>query len=65
MEILKCDVCQSDIHDFKNDLFHTTAIINNEMNNHVHLCHKCFYTIYKHSEIKTINFEGDELCTEE
>jgi len=42
METLTCNMCGRDIHDFKRDLFHVTAIANGKLDTHVHLCRTCF-----------------------
>lgn len=38
---IKCDVCTKIITDYKNDLFHHTAIIDGMLNKDAHLCSDC------------------------
>ena len=54
-EIIICNVCNKHIIDFKGDLFHVTAYIHGDINNHTHLCYKCFMKNVKYIPIiKTI-----------
>ena len=41
MDFIFCDKCKNEIIDFKNDLFHFSGNINNNINTHIHLCKKC------------------------
>lgn len=38
---LYCDICLTDIIDYKNDLWHFTGVFSGKKDGHIHLCSKC------------------------
>ena len=40
-DYIKCDICNKQITDF-NELSHITAILDGELNTHIHICLECY-----------------------
>ena len=41
MKTLNCDVCDAEITDFENALFHYSGTLRGRESGHIHLCSKC------------------------
>jgi hypothetical protein len=42
MNEIVCDLCNIEINNYENDLFHVTASIDGELNSHTHICANCY-----------------------